>query len=253
MKAPLMISFFFLTFSLFAQTSPKEGYKKVNGIELFYQSIGVGEPLIVLHGGPGMDGSYFHPFIDPLGETFKIINYDQRASGKSSGISDTLKLTADQFVEDIEGLRKAFGIEKIHLMGHSWGGQLAMRYAIKYPDQLHTLILVSTGGADASVSTAASENVVNRLSAEDREAYFKMVSENYLDSKKGLDEMAKIFWKPYVVDQDKLKLIKDAYSDNTTIIQKSIDKSTEDFNLYEQLSKLTIYASTVLQRSSPRL
>ena len=240
MKTLITGIFILSTLPLLAQSNITEGYKKVNDIDLYYQTYGAGEPMIVLHGGPGMDGSYFNPFIDPLSNTFQIINYDQRGSGKSTGISDTLKLTADQFVEDIEGLRKALGFEKIHILGHSWGGQLAMRYAIKYPDQLHTLILISTGGADASVSAATTETVMNRLSSEDKEAYFNMVAEGYWDSKEGLDEMAKIYWKPYVVDQGKLKLIKDAYSDNTTIVQRSIDNSTQGFNLYDQLSRLTV-------------
>jgi len=240
MKILISISFVFLSLPLFAQSIEKEEIKQVNGIELYYRSIGSGEPMLVLHGGPGMDGSYLHPFINPLGKNFQIITFDQRASGKSTGISEPQKLTADQFVEDIEGFRKALGLEKFHLMGHSWGGQLAMRYAIKYPEQLSSLILVSSGGAEASVSVTASERVMERLSPEDQEAYFKMVSEGYWDSKEGLDEMAKIFWKPYVADQANLTMIKDAYSDHSTTVQRSIDQSTEGFNLYDQLSRLTV-------------
>ena len=90
----------------------------------------------MVHGGPGLDESYFHPGIDPLSAKYKLISYDQRGSGRSQGTLDTSMLTLDQYVEDIEGLRKSLQIEKMHLMGHSFGGLLSLLYASKYSENL---------------------------------------------------------------------------------------------------------------------
>lgn len=119
MKNLLLITCFFVSTSLIAQTKVEKGTKLINGEELHYRMQGTGEPLIVLHGGPGMDGRYLHPEIDKLDQTYRLISYNQRGFESSLEGLDTLMLTADQFVNDLEEFRKAMGLGKINLMGHS--------------------------------------------------------------------------------------------------------------------------------------
>ena len=134
---------------LVAGQSVERGYKMVNGVSLYYEAIGEGVPLVVVHGGPGLDHSYLLPQMAELAKGYRLIFYDQRAMGKSSADFDSSQMTMNSFVEDLEGIRKAFGLEKMNLLGHSWGGLVSMFYAIKYPSHLQSLILVNTTPASS--------------------------------------------------------------------------------------------------------
>ncbi len=123
--------------------SIEEGFTQINGTQLFYKIIGKGTPIVILHGGPGLDHSYLLPQMAELAKTHKLIFFDQRASGKSSVDSDTNSTTMKNLVEDVEGIRKAFKLGKMNLMGHSWGGLLAMFYAIRFPNNITTQSLES--------------------------------------------------------------------------------------------------------------
>lgn len=126
-----------------AQEVVFEGLKPVNGTELYCKVIGEGEPLVVLHGGPGLSHDYFLPHLLPLAKRFQLILFDQRAQGQSSLELDASQMSVQALVDDIEGIRQAFGLQKIHLMAHSWGASIAIRYAAQYPESLQSLILVS--------------------------------------------------------------------------------------------------------------
>lgn len=126
-----------------AQDTVFEGLKSVNGTELYCKVIGEGEPLVVLHGGPGLSHDYFLPHLQPLAERFQLILFDQRAQGQSSLELDASQMSVQAMVDDIEGIRQVFGLQKIHLMAHSWGASIAVRYAAQYPESIQSLILVS--------------------------------------------------------------------------------------------------------------
>jgi proline iminopeptidase len=128
----------------------------------------------------------------------------------------------------------------MHLMGHSYGGLIAMYYAIQYPQHLQSLMLVSSAGADPSYAEAQFKTVNERLSPEDREKVSKMTAPGMLDSKEGWIKLMKVIWKPYVFDQQKVKLIKDAVSDHTSLIQKHVSKSINGYNLHDQLANLKV-------------
>lgn len=131
---------------VFAQER-SQGTVPVNGAALFYESFGTGEPVVVVHGGPGLDHTYLLPQLADLASHHRLIFYDQRASGRSTGTADSASINPDQFVEDLERLRKSLGIKGMNLFGHSWGGLLAMHYAVKYPKNLKSLILCNTAPA----------------------------------------------------------------------------------------------------------
>ena len=124
--------------------TPITGLQVVNGTHLYYEIIGKGAPLFVLHGGPGNSHSYFLPYLEPLSDEYQLFFYDQRGTGLSDGKMDLAAISIDQFVEDLEALRVAFGLEKISLMGHSWGAIIAIAYALKYQVHLAHLILVDS-------------------------------------------------------------------------------------------------------------
>ena len=120
------------------------GYAKVEEGELYYETFGEGLPLIILHGGPGvLDHQYLRPELINLAKSYRLIFYDQRGSGKSSNCSlDEKFLTLETFTQDLENLKKHLKIDKFILIGHSWGGFLAMNYAVLHPQNLLRLILL---------------------------------------------------------------------------------------------------------------
>lgn len=146
---------------------PEEGVLPIDGVKLYYKTIGTGEPIVVVHGGPGLDHSYFLPQMAELAQTHKLIFYDQRLSGRSAGDLDSADISLDKFVEDIEGIRRAFELDKMNLMAHSWGALLAMKYAIRYPQHLESLLLVSSVSASSALSAAANQRVRSRFTRKD--------------------------------------------------------------------------------------
>ena len=114
--------------------------------ELFYTEYGSGTPFLVMHGGLGVDHTYFRPFLDPLGDTFHLIYYDHRGHGRSER-SPINAITYEQLADDANVLREKLGHEKIGVIGHSAGGFIALHYAVRHQEHLSYLILLDTSPA----------------------------------------------------------------------------------------------------------
>jgi proline iminopeptidase len=122
----------------------QEGFVDAHGVLIYYLALGSGSPLVVVHGGPGADHTYFLPYLLPLARTHRLIFIDERGSGRSQRLQDLSQYTVENMVEDLEDVRVALGLGKISLLGHSYGGVLAQAYALKYQRNLTHLILNST-------------------------------------------------------------------------------------------------------------
>jgi proline iminopeptidase len=114
------------------------------GTRLFYRKVGQGNELVVfLHGGPGLsigDGGYD---MEPLAQGRTVLMYDQRGGGRSEIVTDPKLLTPEYHVRDLEALRQHFKIERLKLVGLSWGAGLAALYAEEYAERVERLLLVS--------------------------------------------------------------------------------------------------------------
>jgi proline iminopeptidase len=120
------------------------GFVDANGVLIYYEAMGKGEPLLIVHGGPGASHDYFLPYLLPLARTNRVIFIDERGSGKSEKLEDPKGYTVENMVEDVEAVRDHLGLGKISLLGHSYGGVIAQAYAFKYQANLSHLILGST-------------------------------------------------------------------------------------------------------------
>ena len=145
----------------------ERGYKVINGVSHYYEVIGEGVPIVVVHGGPGLDHSYFLPQMKELAKNYRLIFYDQRGMGKTSADFDVKRMTMDDLVEDLDGIRQAFGLEKMNLMGHSWGGLVSMFYAIKYPGRLRSLILSNSTPASSALRDRSFGMMAQKTSRDD--------------------------------------------------------------------------------------
>ena len=121
-------------------------FAHVNGTELFHFEVGEGLPCLVMHGGLGVDHSQFREELDPLGDVLQLVYYDHRGNGRS-GRPPMETLTLPQLAADAEALRAHLGLENVAVLGHSYGGCIALQYALRYPRRLSHLILVGTAAA----------------------------------------------------------------------------------------------------------
>lgn len=159
----------------FAQTSAPanlypvlEGFVDSQGALIYYQVMGRGLPLVIVHGGPGASHDYFLPYLLPLMRSNKLVFIDERGSGKSSKLENPKQYTIANMVEDIEAVRQTLDLGKISLLGHSFGGALVQAYAFKYQKNLSHLILGSTFASTRELNEALAKMKAN-MSPKDRE------------------------------------------------------------------------------------
>jgi proline iminopeptidase len=122
----------------------EEGRIPFRGYETWYRSAGEGGvPLLCLHGGPGSTHAGLAA-LEPLADERRVVLYDQLGSGGSSKPSDPSLWTVELFLAELANVREGLGLDRIHLLGHSWGGMLALEYALTQPAGLASLVLSST-------------------------------------------------------------------------------------------------------------
>jgi proline iminopeptidase len=126
------------------QFTPHEGFIDVTGGKVWYRVNGSGNatPVVLLHGGPG-SSSYYLDALKPLSKDRPVIFIDQLGCGRSSRITDTTLMTIENYVEQLEVIRKALGLSDFYLYGHSWGTMLAMDYYLAYPEGIKALVFNS--------------------------------------------------------------------------------------------------------------
>jgi proline iminopeptidase len=119
---------------------------EIRGVRIFERRIGRGPPTVVLHGGPGAHHDYLLPNFDALAHDRELIYYDQRGGGRSP-VPREIPVGWREHVFDLEALRQEWGMEHLTLAGYSWGGLLALLYAIEFPNRVERLALVSPAPA----------------------------------------------------------------------------------------------------------
>jgi len=154
----------------------QEGFVDANGIMIYYKTLGRGEPLLIVHGGPGASHDYFLPFLLPLARHHRLVFIDERGSGRSQQLENPSGYTVENMVEDVETVRQALNLGKISLLGHSYGGALAQAYALKYQRNLSHLILASTWSSTKALNEIF-VRMKQKMSPELRERIDKMEAE----------------------------------------------------------------------------
>lgn len=223
----------------------EEGRKSVYGAELYYKIMGSGEPIVVLHGGPGLEHTYLLPQMGILAKSFKLIFYDQRTTGGSVNHTEPSSITLETFVDDLEGIRKAFDLDKMNLLGHSWGGMLAMFYALEYPENLNSLMLISSGGARSDFWNDLYSNIERKRTPEDSLALAEMSVSADLNEMEAWGRYMKVFFRSYFYDQrlgDQLNMkVSDTTLRNRRLLASTpLGQAVRDYNIVDQLSKVRI-------------
>jgi proline iminopeptidase len=132
----------------------------IRGVSLFVKIIGRGYPLVLMHGGPGADHTSMLSF-RPCADHFTLVFYDHRCNGRSAG-AEVSSMTWENLAADAEALRQALGFDKWAVLGHSFGGMVALEYALRYPESLSHLVLLDTCGDIRWVHENAPEVLAQR-------------------------------------------------------------------------------------------
>jgi proline iminopeptidase len=135
----------------------------IDGVRIYYLPVGAegNYPLLVLHGGPGLDHTELHPWLDQLADTFRLIYVDQRGQGRSERV-DPATLSLSRFGEDVSKLAASLGLRQYALLGHSYGAFVALAHAVERGEASHYII----SGGTASFTKTAPEIEANLASFE---------------------------------------------------------------------------------------
>jgi proline iminopeptidase len=213
----------------FTQLLAQSSYvlSRPDSVSLYVNEYGAGKPVVLLGGGPGFNPNYLVAICQKM-TGYRFIVPDQRGSGQSKMDKvDSINMSTDKHVEDLEALRVHLKLSKLIIGGHSWGAMLGFAYAAKYPANVDRLILLGPGGITSAFFTYFGSNLQCRLHEEDkeesrkstlREGYIKAIMPGYffnreraMDMKKMLDStlmnknisaISKLTIKSYVATQD---------------------------------------------------
>jgi pimeloyl-ACP methyl ester carboxylesterase len=117
------------------------GYAPVNGLEMYYEIHGTGEPLVLLHGAFSAIGTSFGELLPSLAERRQVIAFEMQAHGRTADIDRPLSI--EQMADDTAAALQHLGIEEADIFGYSMGGSVALHLAIHYPDVVRKLVLAS--------------------------------------------------------------------------------------------------------------
>ncbi len=145
----------------------------IGDCELFVSVLGEGLPILILHGGPGLDHIEFADYLDALSDEYQLVFVDERASGRSSR-PDSSTWTLEQMAADVPALARAMGFERFAVLGHSYGAFVALQYAVDFPND-DIPVIVSAG----LPSSRYLDNVNAALEAFEPEALRAQVAQSW--------------------------------------------------------------------------
>ena len=120
---------------------PTEGrYVDVGDTRLWVLEMGEGHPMLLLHGGPGLDHTQFRPWMDPLAERFRLVYVDQRSQGRSD-LADQGTWNLKQMAEDVSALANAMGLDRYAVLGQSFGSFVALQHAVDHGSASHYVLI----------------------------------------------------------------------------------------------------------------
>lgn len=160
----------------------REGRVAVTGGHVWYRIVGGSEgiPLLTLHGGPGAGHDYLES-LAAIADERPIVFYDQLGCGLSQKPTDTSLWRIERFVHEVDEVRAALNLSRVHLLGQSWGGWLAIEYMLSKPEGIVSLTLASTSASTAEFVREANR-LIDALPADMSEAIHKGDREQSYDS-----------------------------------------------------------------------
>lgn len=245
-KIITIVSIWLSSIISYAQTNSiviEEGFVKNNGARIYYKAIGTGEPIIVVHGGPGLNQSYFFPHLNELAKKHKLIFYDQRGCGKSTDSLNAETITMSNYLTDIDAIRVKFNLSQVTIMAHSFGGVFATSYTINYPNYVKRLILVNSVPLSKEFDKEIGRlNKIKQTKSDSIERANILASNDFKNGdSKAYENLFKVVFKSSFYNRnfsDSLKLdLEQKFSENRKKLFNLL-KDLNDFNFYPDLPKI---------------
>jgi proline iminopeptidase len=183
----------------------QDGSVARESVTLHYRTVGTGRPLVLLSGGPGLEVEYMRRVAESVPASYQSVLLEQRGTGRSRVTLSQENMTVRHAVEDLEALRLHLKQERLLLVGHSWGGMLAMAYAAAHPERVDRMILISSGGPTTEFFSWFGDNIRTRLRAEDveLERYWTEAAKRGVDKQKAMYESLRAITPGYFFDRGK--------------------------------------------------
>jgi proline iminopeptidase len=209
-------------------------------VSIFERRIGNGPPVVVLHGGPGAHHDYLLPGFDALADGRELIYYDQRGGGRSPVSRETPVGWKEQ-IADLEELRRQWGIDQLVLAGYSWGGLLALLYAVEFPEMVARLALVSPAPAWREARLEFEGRFQQRNLAPELQQQRATLRESGLreqDPGQYAQRLFELSVAPYFFDPTKTRELTPFRVTGRT--QQEVWNSLDDYDLRPQLARLRL-------------
>lgn len=193
-------------------------FQSHDGTLLQYDVIGKGSPVLLLSGGPGFSPDYLRPIAERLGTSRSFVLLHQRGTGRSTVEKyDASTMGLQALVGDLEALRQELHIEKLTIVGHSYGGILAMMYVREHPDRVAALALVDSGGPTLASVAKFAANLEARFTPEEKQQIKVWSSPEKVreDRKRAVLELTKAKTAAYFADRTKAKPLIAAMNDQS--------------------------------------
>lgn len=192
----------------------------------------------LVHGGPGADHTSYKPTFSPLSQKLQLVYFDHRGQGRSArGNKDTY--TLDNNVEDMEALRQHLGLERIVVIGGSYGGMVGLSYAIRYPENVSHLIVYCTV-ADSRFLQRAKE-ILEQKGTEEQKAIAHRLWEGNFENEDQLNEYFKVMSSMYSLSYNP-NLPQEGW-DRAILSPEAINVAfggfLREYNILDQLHKIT--------------
>jgi proline iminopeptidase len=175
-----------------------------------------------------------------------LLYYDQRGSGGSEGIKDTLQLNMQTFVSDLDKIRAHFKLSKMNLVGHSFGGLLGMYYGITFPDNVYSLVLIDTDAASYELRTPYQIKTINARLSEDQNKYLDSIAGS--DAYKNYDVSTyetyyKTFLTSYFANPKDTAMLSLGFDSNSIkkidITNSLVRKDLGTYDIHDQLARIS--------------
>lgn len=184
----------------------RQGMVSLEDATIFYEAVGAGAPIVVVHGGPGLDHTYLRPGLDALADRFEVVYYDQRGTGRSTADLTESSISLEAFTRDIEALRESLGHERITVLAHSFGSLIGIDYARTHPDRVEALVLMNPVEPGSRFRDATNERLQERATPADQAELERLrSSEAFAARDPGtLSEVYRIAFRSILRDPDRI-------------------------------------------------
>ncbi|MFQ3354974.1 MAG: proline iminopeptidase [Paracoccaceae bacterium] len=213
----------------------------LDDVTLFYRIEGSGDPALVMHGGLGADHTPFvNSGFNKLSRRLELVYYDHRCNGRSSfpGIET---LTHNNLAADAENLRVALGHKNLTVIGHSYGGITALEYALRYPENLRRLILITTTPSGDTLREArkiAEIRAPQLMSTVDKMLSGQCANDN--EFVELLTTLAPLYFKDFHLFEEEFAEAAKDMVPNAAAFEHSFSKLLPNYDLRKKLSNINV-------------